>query len=267
MFDTHCHLYLEPLYSDIDKIILKSRELNVNYFLIPGIDFESSLKSIEISNCYDNVFAAIGIHPTTLINKEDIEKEIYKIEELILKDKVIAVGEIGLDYYHKVNTEFIQKVLLEKQLKLAIKYNKSVIIHSRHSSEDIIRLIKDLGFNNFEGNLVFHCSEPDKEILKVVKENNYFIGIDGDITFNKNKQDFIQKVPLNNLVLETDSPFLAPTKDGIKDKNKINYPYYLPQIANKVSKIKKISFKDVISKTTENALLLFGVSSGYNEIC
>ena len=267
MFDTHCHLYLEPLYSNLDKIILKAKEVDVNYLLIPGIDYKSSIKAIEISNCYQNTYAAVGIHPTTAVKEEDIGKEIFKLEKLILKEKVVAVGEIGLDYYHKVNPESIQKILLEKQLKLAIKYNKTSIIHSRHSTENIISLLKGLGPRNFKSSLVFHCCEPEETILKFVKKNNYFIGIDGDITFDKYKQDFIKKVPLENLVLETDSPFLAPTKDGKKDRNKINYPSLLPEIAKEISKIKNISLNKIIKKTTENALLLFGVSSGYNKIC
>jgi len=267
MFDTHCHLYLDSLYFNLDEIILRARKVNVNYLVIPGIDYKSSLKSIEISNCYENTFAAVGIHPTTTVKEEDIEKYIFKIEKLILKEKVVAVGEIGLDYYHKVNSESIQKILLEKQLKLAIKHNKASIIHSRHSTENIISLLKGLGPENFESSLVFHCCEPEKNILKFVKENNYFIGIDGDITFDKYKQDFIKKVPLENLVLETDSPFLAPTKDGKKDRNKINYPFLLPEIAKEVSKVKSINLDKIIKKTTENALLLFGGSSGYNKIC
>jgi TatD DNase family protein len=265
MFDTHCHLYSDPLNLDLDRIIFKTKESGVNYLVVPGVDYKTSQKSIEISNCYENVYAAVGIHPTELIKEEDIEKEIFKIEELIHKDKVVAVGEIGLDYYHKVNLESVQKVLLQKQLRLAIKYNKTVIIHSRHSTEDIIKVLIELGLENFEHSLVFHCAEPVNEILNLSIKNNYFIGIDGDITFDKNKQDFIKNVPLENLVLETDSPLLAPTDDGVKDRNKINYPYYLPQIAKKVSDIKNISLERVVSTTTANALLLFGVSSGYNK--
>lgn len=264
MFDTHCHLYTDPINLDLDRIIFKTKESGVNYLVVPGIDYKTSLKSIEIANCYENVYAAVGIHPTEFIKEEDIEKEVFKIEELIQKEKVLAVGEIGLDYYHKVNSESIQKVLFQKQLSLAIKYNKTVIIHSRHSTDDVIKLINDFGAENFDQSLVFHCAEPIDDILKLAINNNYFIGIDGDVTFDKNKQDFIRKVPLNNLVLETDSPLLAPTDDGIKDRNKINYPYYLPEIANKVSEIKKISLDKIIKTTTLNALLLFGVSSGYN---
>jgi len=265
MFDTHCHLYLDPLNLDLDRIIFKTKESGVNYLIVPGVNYKTSLKSIEISNCYENVYSAVGFHPTELIKEEDIERELFKIEELILKEKVVAVGEIGLDYYHKVNSESVQKVLLRKQLRLAIKYNKATIIHSRHATEDVIKLIKDFGTENFEKSLVFHCAEPLDEILELSIKNNYFIGIDGDITFDTYKQDFIRKVPLENLVLETDSPLLAPTDDGIKDRNKINYPYYLPQIAKKVSEIKSISLDRVITTTTANALLLFGVSSGYNK--
>ena len=265
MFDTHCHLYFDALYLDLDRIIFKSKEEKVNYLVIPGADYKTSLKAIEISNCYENVYAAVGFHPTELILEEDIEKELFKIEELISKEKVVAVGEIGLDYYHKINSELVQKILLEKQLGLAIKYNKSAIIHSRHSTEDVIKIIRDFGTENFERSLVFHCAEPANEVLDFSIKNNYFIGIDGDVTFDKNKQDFIKEVPMKNLVLETDSPFLAPTEDGIKDRDKINYPYYLPKIAKKVSEIKNISLNEVIKTTTSNALLLFGVSSGYNK--
>jgi len=267
MFDTHCHLYLDPLYQDLDRIIIKTKEVGVKYLVIPGIDNKTSLAATEISNCYEDTYAAVGVHPTTLIEEKDIEKEILKIEDLILKEKVVAIGEIGLDYYHKVNSELIQKILLEKQLKLALKYDKSIIIHSRHSTDDLILILKKVGLNNFKNNLVFHCAEPENDILKIVKNNNLFIGIDGDITFDSIKQEFIKKVPIKNLVLETDSPLLAPTLDGKKDREKVNYPYYLPQIAKKVSELKEIDLDKVIKITTKNALLLFGVSSGYNEIC
>ena len=267
MFDSHCHLYSDPLYQNLDNIIAKTKEVSVNYLVVPGVDYKTSITSTEISNCYENTYAAVGIHPTTLINEEDIEKELFKIEGLISREKVVAIGEIGLDYYHKINSELVQKILLEKQLKLALKYDKAVIIHSRHSTDDIIIILKKLGLDNFKNSLVFHCAEPEKDILDLVKENDLFIGIDGDITFDNVKQEFIKRVPLSNLVLETDSPYLAPTMNGIKDREKINYPYYLPQIAKKVSELKDINLSSVIKKTTENALLLFGVSSGYNKIC
>lgn len=265
MFDTHCHLYISPLYENIDKIILNSKESNVSYLLVPGVDINTSLKSIEISNCYENVFAAVGIHPTIVIEKDDIDKNLFKIEELLQKENVLAVGEIGLDYYHKNNSELVQKELLEKQLRLAIKYNKAVIIHSRHTSDEIISLISKFDLKSFDKGLVFHCCEPSKELLSFCIKNNFFIGVDGDITFDSQKQDFIKEVPLENLVLETDSPLLAPTDNGLKDREKINYPYYLPQIAQKVSKVKNIDLNKIINITTKNALLLFGVSSGYNK--
>lgn len=259
MFDTHCHLYLDPLFKDIDKIIEKSRDSKVKYFLVPGVDLKSSKKAIEISLEFENVFASVGIHPTVKVEKEDIESLVYKIEEIINCDGVVAVGEIGMDYYHKVNPERIQKILFEKQLDLAIRYNKSVVIHSRHSSLDVINSLKSKGLKNFSKSLVFHCAEPEKEILEVSKRYNFFIGVDGDVTFDIEKQNFVGKVPLENMVLETDSPYLAPTSDGKKDKSIINYPYNLILIAEKVLKIKCISMDNLVQKTTENAFKLFDI--------
>jgi TatD DNase family protein len=264
MFDTHCHLYIDPLLKSLDEIILKSFESGVKYLMVPGVDFATSQKSIEISNCYENVFAAVGIHPTTIIEKEQIDKSLYKIEESIQKEKVMAVGEIGLDYYHKFNSESTQKELFDKQLKIAVKYNKSVIVHSRHSSEDVISVIKHNNPKNFSKSLVFYCAEPVNEILDFVLENNYFIGIDGDITFDKDKQIFVKKIPLKNIVFETDSPYLAPTEDGKKDRDKINYPYYLKKAIEKVAEIKNIEVDFLIKETNKNAHLLFGIPSGYN---
>jgi len=264
MFDTHCHPYINPLINNIDEIVLKSIENGVKYIMVPGVDYKTSQMSFEISNCYENVFAAAGIHPTTIIEREEIDKSLYKIEELVQKEKVMAVGEIGLDYYHKYNSESIQKELFDKQLKIAVKYNKSVIIHSRHSYEDVISVIKQNNPNNFSNSLVFHCSEPVNEILDFVLENNYFMGIDGDITFDKDKQIFVKNIPLKNIVFETDSPYLAPTEDGKKDRDKINYPYYLKKVIEKVAEIKNLEVDLLIKETTKNAHLLFGIPSGYN---
>ena len=259
MFDTHCHLYLDPLFKNISEIINKSRDSKVKYFLVPGVDLKTSKKAIEISLEFENVFASVGIHPTIEVEKENIVSLVYKIEEIINSDRVVAVGEIGMDYYHKVNPERIQKNLFEKQLDLAIRYNKPVIIHSRHSSEDIISSLKNKGLKNFSKSLVFHCAEPENEILEVSKKYNFFIGVDGDVTFDIKKQNFVRKVPLENMVLETDSPYLSPTSNGKKDKSIINYPYNLPLIAERVSKIKNISVENIVQITTENALMLFGV--------
>jgi len=259
MFDTHCHLYFESLYKDLEEIILKSEEKGVKYFLVPGIDLKTNKKAIEISNVFENVYASLGIHPTVRIDENNIDSLTKKVEEQINHDKVQAVGEVGLDYYHRENPERIQKILLEKQLLIALKYDKSVILHNRHATEDILSVIEKLGFQNFSDGLVFHCAEPNDSILNASIKYNYYLGIDGDITFDLDKQNFIEKIPLENLVLETDSPFLAPSTKGIKEKDKINYPYFLPLIARKVAEIKKIDFNVLIEITLENSLKLFNI--------
>lgn len=265
MFDTHCHLYHDLLIKHLDEIINKSKKGGVEYFLVPGVNYITSEEAIEISNNFRNMFSSVGIHPTEKIENENIDQLLSKIEELVNENRVVAVGEIGLDYYHKNNSEKVQKALFEKQLIIALKHEKSVIIHSRNSSNEVVNVLEKIGTNVFKRKLVFHCAEPEEIILNTCLKNNFYIGIDGDITFNKRKQDFIKKIPLKNIVIETDSPYLAPTFDEKKDKEKINYPYYLKFIVQKISEVKNISVEKTINQTTKNALLLFGIVKGYNK--
>lgn len=261
MFDTHCHLNLPFFDKNYFKVIEEARKEGVGHILIPGVNIETSKKAIDISTSFNSLYAAVGIHPTEKLDEYDLDKTIFQLEELISSsDRVVAVGEIGLDYYRLNCPARIQKEFLKEQMKLAIKYDKSIILHSRHSAEDIIPALKEMGLTNLKGKTVFHCCEPIKELLDFAVKNEIYIGVDGDVTYDSQKADFIKKVPLELLVLETDSPFLTP--EPIRSHNlntDNNEPKYIKYTAEKVAEIKKTDVNNITKISTNNALRLFNI--------
>lgn len=273
LFDTHCHLNIEVLSRKLDEVVSLSKELGIEKILIPGVTIESCLSAIEIAEEYEHVYVGVGIHPTEINQKLNIKDEkcksniknyIDELETLIVKDKVVAVGEIGLDYYVKNKEEGVrskasiesQKELFIEQLKLALQYKKSVIIHNRESKEDLLKILNDNWSDFFSYKMVFHCCEPDMDLLNFAKEKNIFIGVDGDITYKKSKQEFIKSIPLELLVLETDSPFLVP--EPLKTQKIFpNEPKNITIVANYVCdllNIDKVAFEKQI---WENSNKLF----------
>lgn len=281
MFDTHCHLNFKAFSGKVSQVIEEAKKTGVKYFVVPGTDLETSKKAIEIEEKFDGVYAAVGIHPHHLFKlkaksqKLKVEKELEEIEELLNQPKVVAVGEIGLDRYlyqktkykdYQVDEEFIelQKMFFIEQLKLAKKYKKAVIIHNRQARKDLLEILSSPNYELLITNysFVFHCCESDDDLLDFAQKHKIFIGVDGDVTYDEKKQEFIKKVPLELLVLETDSPFLLPVIPSLtrseKDRKKIiNEPKNLPLIAEFVAKLKNVSVDKLIEKTTKNAKKLF----------
>jgi TatD DNase family protein len=263
MFDTHCHLNLPFFDKNYFDVIEKARNEGVSNILIPGVDIKTSKKAIEIAQSFNHVYAAAGIHPTVNLEEDDLAKNIFQLEELISSsDRVVAVGEIGLDYYHLNTPARIQKLFLKEQFKLAIKYDKAIILHSRHSSEDIIPVLNEVGLENIKGKTVFHCCEPIKELLNFSIKNRIYIGVDGDVTYDNEKAEFIKQVPLDLLILETDSPYLTPEpiRSHNIDKDN-NEPKYIKYIAQKVADIKGIGVERLKKVTSDNAFRFFNIQT------
>ncbi|GIW64503.1 MAG: hydrolase TatD [Patescibacteria group bacterium] len=278
MFDTHCHLNFKAFDKNLDEVIKKAQKAGVETIVIPGTDVVTSKKAVEIAEKYGGVYAAVGIHPHHVFEifkssmpfsrqqnkgKSWLEKasSLNQIEELLKNPKVLAVGEIGLDRHiykktkyadYQVDEDFInlQRKLFLEQLKLAKKYQKTLIIHNRQAKKDLLELLNTYYFL-LNTKIVFHCCEPDDELLYFAIKNNIFIGVDGDVVYSPEKQKFIKKVPLDLLVLETDSPFLSPFRKFP------NTPENLKYIAEFVTKLKDISIEDLIKTTTKNANKLF----------
>ncbi len=301
MFDTHCHLNFEAFNDNVGEIIDAAKKVGVTRFVVPGTDLPTSKKAIEIAQQYDGVYAAVGIHPHHAFSMNDaqstkhVAREIRKLETLIIScvsgyilhdsSPIVAIGEIGLDRYeykktkyedYQIGEEFIslQKELFIAQLKLAVKYNLSVIVHNREAKKDTLQVLEENWDEHFMGRLVIHCCEPDEEILQFVIDHKIFLGVDGDLTYNVDKQHFIKKVPLENLVLETDSPFLSPHLRPANAKAMAgqqgfggqatplkfpNTPSSIPIIAKKVAELKGVTIEEVGKMTTENAKKLFNL--------
>ena len=247
MIDTHCHLYDDKLYPKLDEIILNAKKANVEKMICIGDNLNTSLKSLEIAEKYNNIYATVGIHPHE--SKDASEKYLSKIARYSNHQKVVAIGEIGLDYYYNFSDSEIQKAVFLEQLKLAKKLNLPSVIHCRDAYEDLLEIIIESEHNKG----VIHCFSGDLEFANKIINLGYYISFTGMITFVKELEDVIKNISLNHILIETDSPYLAP----VPYRGKINEPAYVEKVAEKIAEIKNLSIKEVIDITTNNANVLF----------
>ena len=247
--DSHSHITKE-FYDDIDKVIQNAKNNGVHRIIVDADTIESCYEILELTNRYDNVYVCLGIHP------ENIDEDLNELDKIIEDNKenpkFIAIGEIGLDYYWTKETKERQQEVLRHQLSLAEKYNKPVIIHSREATKDTIDILKE--FPNVKGDI--HCFSGSLETAEIYLKMGYYIGVGGVLTFkNANIKDVIVKLPLDRLLLETDSPFLAPTPK----RGETNEPANIPLIADFLANLKGISVEEVSKQTEENVNKLFNI--------
>lgn len=246
LIDTHCHLYKE-YYDDIESIIKLSKENKVMYYINNGCDAKSNTEVLESVEKYPSVYGALGIHPENVENY--ILDDIKFIEDNLNNKKIVAIGEIGLDYHYSKENKYEQIKLLELQLKLAEKYDMPVIIHSRDATEDTINTLK-----KYKVNGVIHSFSGSLETARIYIKMGYLLGINGVITFkNCNLKDVLKEIPLENIVLETDSPYLTP----VPYRGKQNNPSHILDIANFISEIYDLTLDDVSRITTDNVIKLY----------
>lgn len=246
--DSHCHLYKE-YYEDINNVILESTKNNVDRFINNGCDLETNKEVIELINKFSNMYGTLGIHPENVDNYS--MEDIKIIEENLDNEKVIAIGEIGLDYHYTKENKESQIELFKNQLSLAEKYNMPVIIHSREATLDTLNTIKEYKvkgiIHSFSGSL-----ETAKEYIKL----GYLIGVNGVVTFkNSNIKNIIKELPLESIVLETDSPYLTPEPF----RGKQNYPGHILDIANFICELKSVSMEELIKITNNNLNNMFNI--------
>lgn len=244
--DTHCHLSKED-YDDIDLVIKENRENNISKIIISGCSRDSIFESIELSKRYDEVYLTLGYHPSEVETVTD--DDLLELENLLKLDKVVGLGEIGLDYYYGKDNKNEQIELFRKQLNIAEKLDIPVVIHSRDAVEDTINILKEFDLTG-----VIHCFSGSVETAKIYTSMGYMLGIGGVVTFkNSNLYKVVESVGLKNIVLETDSPYLAPTPfRGQKNSSK-----YIPLIAEKISDILDVNVEEVGVETTKNACSMF----------
>ena len=247
--DTHCHLDDERFNEDREEV-LKRIEEKMEFVVNVGFDLPSSKTSVEYSNTYPFIYSAIGVHPTSISEYNDeVEKELI---ELSKNKKVVAIGEIGLDYYWMEDEKEVQKEGFRKQMRLAEKLNLPVIIHSRDDMADTIEILNE--FPNVRG--IVHCYPGSFESAMNIPSNYYF-GIGGVLTFKNSKKtvEFVNKIDISKLVIETDSPYLTP----VPFRGKRNEPIYTEYVVKKIAEIKNIPVEEVLRITTENAKKIYEI--------
>lgn len=247
MIDTHCHIYSE-YYDDISKIIEDISTAGIEKVIVNGFDMKSNLEVLELVKKYDIVYGALGFHPTELENFND--ECISWLDKHINDDKIVAIGEIGLDYHYGDTDKIMQQNAFKKQLDIAKKYNKPVIVHSRDAIKDTYDML-----SNYEIKGSIHCYSGSLEMAREFIKLGYYIGIGGVCTYKNSKNiiNVLENVPLSYILLETDSPYLSP--EG--KRGEVNSPANIPIIVNKISEVKNTSNEEVIRITTDNANSLF----------
>ena len=247
LVDTHCHLSLTD---DIDGILMDAKQNNVLKLIISGCDKKSIRDGLEIIYRYPEIYMTVGFHPDEVDTLTD--KDIDDLDKLIITNKkIVGIGEIGLDYYHNDMNKERQKEYFIKQLELAEKHDLPVVIHSRESIQDIYDILKE---HKVRG--VIHCFSGSLEMAKLFIDIGFYLGIGGVLTFKNSKlKDVVKELSLNNLVLETDSPYLAPEPY----RGHTNYPQNIKIVAQALRKIKDVTLDEVTTKTTDNVNKIYNL--------
>ncbi len=255
LFDNHSHLNDEKFDQDREALIQKIVESDTKKIITAGYSLEGSKKAVEISNKYNFMYATCGISPNDIPQtEEELWNMLAKIKDLIKKNskKVVAVGEIGLDYYWNTDNKMLQRRAFIEQINLANELELPIVIHTRDAIMDTLEILKE---NPVKNKGVFHCCPQNRELIKEALKLGYYISFAGPITFknSKNADEIINLVPNDRILIETDSPYLAPEPVRGTRNTPINVKY----IAQKIANVKKLTLEEVANMTYENAEKVF----------
>ena len=251
MIDSHCHLDHEPLLSDLSNVLKRSKDVGIKKLLTISTSFESFSRIKDIVNKDEIIYGTVGIHPhesnTNIITKNEIVKSLKE------NPKIIGIGETGLDYYYNNSDKEKQITSFKTHIEAAIECDVPIIIHSRDAEDDTFNILND--YKGYNPRILMHCFTGSKEFSKKLMTLNSFFSASGIITFKNSLdlQDTFKSIPMDNILIETDSPFLAP----VPKRGKKNEPSFIDFTAAKLAEIKNISKEDLIKKTTDNFNKLF----------
>ena len=269
LIDSHCHLDFEPLSEDIEGVVERAGKSGVVKMINIGTSLHRSREAVELAGRFPNIWASVGLHPQDAGELGEIDSAIDTLRDLAKNEKVVAIGEIGLDYYSagsgtkgsvSAEEKEKQKSLFIAQLKLAEELKLPIICHVRDAWDDFFSIIGNwkLEIGNCPAGVI-HCFTGDEKIAEKLIKMGFYIGFTGFITFNQDKFEHIRRsavgVPLERILIETDAPFLAPEPH----RGKVNEPAYVLEIAQKLAELKAISAEEVAETTTKNAEKLFGI--------
>ena len=258
IFETHAHYDDEAFSEDRYKLLEGMKSWGIGTVMNIGASIESSRTSLELAEKYPFVYAAVGVHPeyADRMNGEILAE----LETLAQNKKVVAIGEIGLDYHYPEPDPEVQRIWFRRQMELAVKCDLPVVIHSREAAADTLNILKEFSDwkREFKGSM--HCYSYSAEIAKEVIKMGYHIGIGGVITFNNARKlvEALEVIPVDRVLLETDCPYMAPTPH----RGERNFSGYLPLVAKKIAELKGIAEEEVIRITRENAEAVFGSCGG-----
>ncbi|OJT53755.1 TatD family hydrolase [Bacillus altitudinis] len=254
LFDTHAHLNAEQYNEDLEQVIERAKSEKVEKIVVVGFDRPTITRAMELIEAYDFMYAAIGWHPVDAIDMTD--EDLAWIKELSQHEKVVAIGEMGLDYYWDKSPKDVQKEVFRRQIALAKEVNLPIIIHNRDATEDVVTILKEEEAAEVGG--IMHCFTGSLEIAKACMEMNFYISFGGPVTFKnaKKPKEVVKDIPSDRLLIETDCPYLTPAPF----RGKRNEPSYVKYIAEQIAELREISFEELAALTTENAKKVFRIN-------
>ena len=252
LVDSHVHLDMRQFAKDREDVIKRALSAGVEEMLGIGYDPRSIDETLSLSEKYEQLYAAVGIHPHDAEKWNDDLEE--KIKKALFRKKVLAVGEIGLDYYRDLSPRNIQREIFKKQIAIAIYFNKPIIVHCREAFDDVIEILKQEGAEEAGG--IFHAFQGGVEEAEKILALGFLVGIGGPVTYkNSRLPATIERLPSSSFVLETDCPYLPP----VPYRGKRNEPSYVRYVADKIAQLKKLDFEEVASVTSQNVKTLFQI--------
>ncbi len=253
MIDTHAHLQDEKI-ENVQEVIFNAKNAGVTKIVCASADVSSSIKAIKIAEANEGVYATVGVHPEEANSFS--EETLNELEELAKNKKVVAIGEIGLDYFHEFATREKQKEIFVKQIKLANKLNLPIVVHSREATADTMQILNE-NKHLLKNGVCIHCFSMSTQILKQVMKLGFYISIGGIVTFKnaKNMLDIAKECELDKLMLETDTPYLTPEPF----RKYINEPKYVPYILEKIAEIRGMRVGELEQITNQNAESFFRI--------
>ena len=257
LFDSHAHYNDEKFKQDQEEILESIYKTGITKLICAGYSLESSKKATEIADKYAFIYSIVGISPNDIAEElEEVERQLEEIEQLARKNKVVAIGEIGLDYYWNTDNKEMQLVVFQKQIQLANRLSLPIVIHTREAVMDTIQILK---MKTVDKKGVFHCCPMNRELVKEALKLGFYISLAGPVTFKnaKNADEIIQMIPIDRILIETDSPYLAPEPNRGKRNDSRNVIY----IAEKIAQVRKMPVEEIARITYENTCRVFNIKS------
>ncbi|MDV2887323.1 TatD family hydrolase [Alkalihalophilus pseudofirmus] len=254
LFDTHVHLNADQFEDDVEEVINRAKEAGVSEMVVVGFDEKTINRALELIEKYDMLYAAVGWHPVDAIDMKD--EHLVWLEELAAHPKVVALGEMGLDYHWDKSPKEVQKEVFRKQIQLAKKVKLPIVIHNREADQDIVDILEEEKAEEVGG--IMHCFGGSVEIAERCLKMNFYISLGGPVTFKnaKRPKEVAKHIPMDRLLIETDCPYLAPHPY----RGKRNEPAYVKLVAEEIAGLKEVNVDEVANTTRENAKRLFGIN-------